>query len=253
MSVLLFFSIAVASGLLYPIIATIIKLRLTSRTASYPLFEQRSVEALPPTAQNYFRRLAGTLQAQGFSDAMYLYQGGQLAGTTCFLMLMKNHAAGDMVCAGDFHFAVKDFYRNTNYLEFATDLSNGVCINSNNTEDPSVFKPDPANPVFKFPGLKDSWRLYEAHRRLIARHAPGELRVLPSEGMEISHICSSVKRSLEKQVEYGYYYKEQPSGDYRPTWKGAVTMTFRVAWPVRDLKMAALRNRAAQTLRSLGL
>jgi hypothetical protein len=252
-SVLIFFSIVMAVAAIYPVIATIIKIRLTSRTSPYPLFEQRSAESLPPTARNYFGMLIGTLQAQGFSDAKYLYQSGQLAGTTCFLMVMKNHEAGDLVCAGDFHITVKTFYANTNYLEFATDFSSGRCINSNNSNNPNVFKIDPENIIFKFPGLQDSRLLYQAHRRLLMLHAPREKSVLPSEGMEIPHLSSSIKKSFDKQVEYGYYYQDGETGDYRPTWKGAILMTVRVAWPVKDLKMAALKARANQNLRSLGL
>jgi hypothetical protein len=252
-SVLIFILIGGVSCALYPIVATIIITRRNSRTSSYPLFELKSFEALPPTARDYFGPLAVTLQAQGFSDALYLYQSGQMNGTTCFLMLMKNHNSGDMACACDMHVTVKHIYNQMNYLEFVTDLSNGVCINSNNIAQPHIFKADPKNIVFKFPGLMDSRQLYQAHRGLVARHAPEEQCVLPSEGIEVPYLCSAIVKTLDKQVEYGYYYQDSKTGDYRPTWKGASLMTLRVAWPMRDIKLAALKTEAVQNLRSLGL
>jgi hypothetical protein len=252
-SILIFILIGGIAGALYPIVATIIITRRDSRTSSYPLFQFISYEALPPTARNYFGMLIPALQAQGFSNPKFLYQSGQMDVTTCFLMLMKNHATGDMACAVDMHVTVKHVYKNVNYLEFATDLSNGVCINSNNIFQPNIHKADPENIVFKFPGLMDSRQLHQAHRGLVARHAQEEQCVLPSEGMEIPHLCSSIVRTLDKQVEYGYYYKDGKTGDYRPTWKGAFLMTLRVAWPMRDIQLAALKAEAIQNLRSVGL
>jgi hypothetical protein len=252
-SILIFMLIGGVAGALYPIVATIIITRRRSRTSSYPMFEPRSYEALPPTARNYFGMLIPALQAQGFSNPKFLYQSGQMDVTTCFLMLMKNHAAGDMACAGDMHVTIKHIYNQMNYLEFATDLSSGVCINSNNIAQPNIFKADPENVVFKFPGLTDSRQLYRAHRSLVTRHAPEKECILPSEGMEIPHLCSSIVKTLDKQVGYGYYYKDRRTGDYRPTWKGAFLMTLRVAWPLRDIKLAALKAEAAKNLRSFGL
>jgi hypothetical protein len=60
-------------------------------------------------------------------------------------------------------------------------------------------------------------------------------------------------REMEQQVPLGYFWLDRTANAYRPTWKGAAMMCWKLLPPMSTLRHARIRRRAAQLLAELGL
>jgi hypothetical protein len=58
---------------------------------------------------------------------------------------------------------------------------------------------------------------------------------------------------LTHAVATGYYWIDERWGVYRPTWKGALLMTGKHAWPVRPIYRALRHRRTRGLLREAGV
>jgi hypothetical protein len=52
-------------------------------------------------------------------------------------------------------------------------------------------------------------------------------------------------------VDCGYYYRDELAGVQRPTWKGAILMTWKLCWPVKPIRLALRRHGARRLLHEL--
>jgi len=76
---------------------------------------------------------------------------------------------------------------------------------------------------------------------------------MPSPGMEVPQLCEAEARALRHQVECGYFYVDKSRGMCRHTWKGALVMTGKLMYGVREVRKALMKRRVRATLKSLGL
>jgi hypothetical protein len=60
-------------------------------------------------------------------------------------------------------------------------------------------------------------------------------------------------RSLAAWVAAGYYAPDEAHGVVRPTWKGAILITWRLLWPIRPLYRASRRRATRRLLDRLGI
>ena len=63
----------------------------------------------------------------------------------------------------------------------------------------------------------------------------------------------AVLREMGAQREAGYVYVDPGTGAYRPTWKGAALMTWRLLWPMKTIARARLRRRASALVAALNV
>jgi len=235
----------------YTLAPIIVRFR-TSHPAS-PEFEPVGTGQLPPDVAHNFYRFIYAMSADGFLLVGYFRQLAYMPGVGFFLALLKNPATSDMV------YMIEMFANNgitpmrAAQVEFCTDFSDGTEISTNNGQQPSIHKVNSEMKIFRFPDVFNPNLLYRIHRRLCANLAPGVEPVLPTDGMEVFRLSYGTVKEIKKQAEFGYYYLDEQKGVFRPTWKGAYLMTWRLAWPVSSIIKARMKSSARQTIKSLGL
>jgi hypothetical protein len=102
------------------------------------------------------------------------------------------------------------------------------------------------------PEVRDAGLLYRVHCQ--ARDVLGRSKKRLSVGQDpLAFLTEGRNRILAYHVETGYYYLDESRGVFRPTWKGALLMTWRLLWPLRPLYRAWRRRPTRKLLRELGI
>jgi hypothetical protein len=235
----------------------VVQVRRKHAHEAYPRFEPRPLESMPRLVREKFKRELPGLEALGFAVVDYLHKAGlpkhESGRSDIFLALLKNEETGDLALLSEFFIQIKHVCRHVGLVSFTTDFADGSSVSTSNSSQVPVFKPDERRPSFRFPGVNDSRYLYQIHRALLNRHAPGRRGVLPTAGMEVPHLCEAEARTLRRQVECGYFYLDEASGLCVHTLKGALVMTGKQMYGIKNLLRASMKRRARMTLNSLGL
>ena len=257
MSMLAFIAVAFAVAYVATYLLAVEQIRRKHNQPAYPQFDPRSPESMPPAARQRFDRDVPRLEALGFKVVAYLHHSNlpkaeDRRSEVC-LALLRNEETGDLAHLAQFFVQVKHVNSNFGCATFVAELPGGAAVITGNTPTPGVFKPDPRRPSNIFQGLEDLRQLFRIHRALVGRDAPGRRGILPSPGMEVPHLCDAEAKAMRRQVECGYLYLDEASGMCGHTWKGALVMTGKLMYGVRDVRAALVRSRARATLSSLGL
>lgn len=235
-------------------LAAVFQVRRKLALNAFPQFEPRSLAGMPASVRARFEREVPRLEASGFVVVDYLHHAGLAhARSDAFVALLKNEESGDLAMVTEIFVQVGRGPKSVGLVAFTTELAGGRAVSTTNSSQVPAFKPDERRMGFRFPGVGDPRFLYRVHRALLARHAPGERGVLPSAGMEIPYLCEVEARASRRQVECGYFRLDEARGLCVHTWKGALIMTVKQMYGVKNLLRAAMRRRARLTLRSLGL
>jgi hypothetical protein len=129
-----------------------------------------------------------------------------------------------------------------------------VLHTANGTSDISVFAPRPRHTINRFPQVEDAGRLYVLHQALVARSGLRDKAFRLDEefhGDAAAAAAAFMVEELEDQVGTGYMYLSPEEKIYRPTWKGAFLMTWKLLWPVKGMRRAARERKARQLLAEL--
>src|SRR5262245_43678310 len=95
--------------------------------------------------------------------------------------------------------------------------------------------------VVWLPEVRVTRELARWHSGVRQRLSPGKT-CLPVGQDPVILLTEGQDRVRAHMVKTGYSYLDDAHGVYRPTWKGAVRMTWRLIWPVRPLFRAWLRR-----------
>ena len=209
-------------------------------------FDTLEAHELPSKILQVFESQVTALKHEGFSLVAYLRKSDRV---TTFLALMANHDSGDVAVLIDITAGAGAESVHTSSVEFGTEYTDGLEILTNSSSQVSVFRKTRARLVFKFPEVRDPRALYAIHRRLLAAHRSRSNVVLAVEGGEIQELARSIERDVARQESHGYYYLDPVAAVYRPTFKGAVLMTWRVAWPGSVIRRALEQRASAAALK----
>ena len=205
---------------------------------------------VPEDIRNNLAPLVADLRGVGFDFVTYVSMPGpEMVATTWFALLL-HPANKDMAIAVSMGPKVGLRFR---YVEFSTEFTDGQEINTLNSPQLGCFRDDPMKKKFPFPDVADARVLYEAHRRLIREQFPAASPRLPWQGREVDEVAASMRKQMEKQVEYGYFDLDDTKQKFKPSWYGAHVMTWKLVWPIGWIRKAAARDRAEKTLKRLGL
>lgn len=238
---------------LLPYVAGPLLILFVQKQPAEPRIVRIGADRVRPELAGYAQHVAGGLATQGFSPAAYLWWPNPEGGVDTQLLLFTDPSSKESAAAIDMRStrAGAEHVAWT-YLEFCTEFVNGESICTNNCGIASVAKFDPLKRVSNFPAVRNPLALYGAHRRLVERHAPPAARFIPTPGTEHLHVAYTSGKSFARQVEFGYMYLDDSSGNYRPTLKGAFLMSWKLLFPVKQVREALAKREAAETLRSLG-
>lgn len=222
---------------------------LTQKSPAYPDFAVVNPVDLPPQIFATFARSREILMGLGFETVACLYKDGLSTNVRSFLMLLVNRETKESALVYDMlaDTGISSVHRSN--VEFCTELSNGVEVCTTTGKDPNPYKPYPEKLMYQFPEVKNPWALYKLHRQMVSPHmAAGVYSYLPVEGDEIRCMSASFTKTLMRQVEFGYLYLDEVANVFRPTWKGAVLMTWKLAWPTVMIKRALIKRNARRLM-----
>jgi hypothetical protein len=142
----------------------------------------------------------------------------------------------------------------TTMLGFYTEFADGTKLITSNHAARTLR---PQRRVHKgsvsIPWVRDPHVLYEIHNLSIAHYAADGIRVERAIFNPAEFLRADRRDHATKQVETGYYYLDVESGVYRPTWKGAILMAWKLLSPVRSVRRIWGHRKAIRILRELGL
>jgi hypothetical protein len=137
-------------------------------------------------------------------------------------------------------------------LVFETRFEDGTKVGTANNQITAGLPSLPETTSLWLPEVRDARQLYRVHDQVRDRVGLGKKRL--SIGPDpAAFLTAGRDHMLARFVETGYYYLDEPRGVYRPTWKGAVLMTWRLLWPIRPLYRAWRRRPTRRLLREEGL
>jgi hypothetical protein len=137
------------------------------------------------------------------------------------------------------------------YFEFCRKFADGSELNTNNLSLPRVLARHPSRLEFRCPGFDSAQQLWELHQKLVGKEKKFSQPCLSPEGTEIEAFCADYGDQVETQARMGYLARDGSTHNYRPTWKGAFLMTWRLCWPVKNILVALNRARTRRLLREL--
>ncbi|HEX8745947.1 MAG TPA: hypothetical protein VF717_02045 [Pyrinomonadaceae bacterium] len=248
MYLLIIFLLLLAPHLLGPLV-----IYLTQKSQAYPDFTVVNPRDLPPQIFAAFSRSREILGGLGFETVACLHKGELTTSVRAYLLLLVNRQTNEAALCYDMlaEAGLSSIHRSI--IEFSTELSNGVEICTNTGTDPNPYRTYPEKRLYQFPEVKNPWALYKLHRQMVQPHAqgPGVYSYLPAKGDEIRALSTSFTKTLMRQVEFGYLYLDEKANVFRPTWKGAILMTWKMAWPTGMIKRALIKRKARRVMNQL--
>jgi hypothetical protein len=220
-----------------------------------PEFKTLDTESGELTADvyEYFASTIETLGEDGFRLACFLQMPDQTPVIRACLALLVNEMQRDAAMVMAMYSQDDNRTRlETLYVEFATEFVDGFEIDTSNTAQLGSFPAFPVKRTNAFPEISDPRRLYEVHRALCARWASGDKKPILSDEELPADIARGMVKELRRLVGVGYFWLDAAGACYRPTWKGAFLMTWRLCWPVTTIRKANRAKHNARLLREIG-
>jgi hypothetical protein len=137
-------------------------------------------------------------------------------------------------------------------LAFQSRFDDGSELITANNRVPTGYPRPPGLTAAWLPDLLDSKELYAVHNQL--RDAVGGVRQRIGIGPDVTgYLRSSAERIHANWVATGYYTLDNSPGMIRPTWKGAILLTWRLVWPLKHLFRARRRGATRRLLAEHGV
>ena len=208
-------------------------------------------EPLPEDVRAYFHETYQSLSELGFELVAVLGLPSLISNVRTILALYRNDETLDLAMA-TFMVATGNVSLRNQYVEFHRRYSDGVSIQTNNTAQLGSFPPLPGQHTYYCWEIQDLGRLFALHRFLAAKHRRSGHAIsrldTDYDGDPVQFVAEGVlAESFAEQVPTGYITAY--SGGYRPTFKGAVIMTWQELWPIKMFRRARHRGRMQQALR----
>jgi len=123
-----------------------------------------------------------------------------------------------------------------------------------NTAIPGAFARVPGRDKERFRNVRDPARLYRIYQALLSRRYGATRRAPPDHREDpAGFLAAAMARELRQQVDTGYFWLDNTADAYRPTWKGAWLMCWKLLQPFRDVGEWRSDRRAKALLRELNL
>ena len=139
-------------------------------------------------------------------------------------------------------------------LAFFTHFTAGSTLVSSNNRTRSLMPPIRIHAgSMSAPWIRHPNRLYAIHQACAAHFASGETRIEIPIGDAAEFLRNSQLKETAKFAECGYYFLDEAKGVYRPTWKGAILMSGKLRWPIKQIRVMLARRKAERILREVGM
>lgn len=215
----------------------------TQRQNANPQMQSYGTQ-LPNPKFQFLSATAAQMQDLGFELVGYFGYIGQTRIANAYIVYLVHRKNGDIAMAGimEAHGSLQ-----AQMVEFATRFVDQSSITTGNSRTPSIYIRPRNKPVYRFPWIADPKRLYEIHQQVILRDKLGMAKepILPGE--EHERLLDGMRREMKDQLKTGILRLDSSGNYYRPTLFGAYTMTWKLLFPVKQIR-GAIRESAARRL-----
>ncbi|MCD4774593.1 MAG: hypothetical protein K8S15_00915 [Candidatus Aegiribacteria sp.] len=124
---------------------------------------------------------------------------------------------------------------NTTYIEFTQLYKNGSVLNVSNSSIINIYPTSEMRLSFRFPQVNDFDKLLTYAEKLINSNKQNEQRITFEKGKEFETVESYLNIELNELIERGWVQSKVVTGNRRLTIKGALLMTWKSVWPVKQI------------------
>jgi hypothetical protein len=220
---------------------------LTQRQAANPQLTPYGRD-LQDSNFRFLTTTAAQLQAIGFELIGYFGLLGQVKNVNTFIAYLIHRGNGD--CGLVVMMATPTGVA-TQLVEFATRFVDQSSVTTGNSKTPGVYVRPRSKPVYHFPWITDPIRLYQFHQQLILRDKPGLAKDVPPPGTEAERLVDGMRREMRDQLAPKILRLDSSGNSYRPTLLGAFRMTWKLLFPVKQLRGMVKNSNAKRLERSL--
>jgi len=224
-------------------------IRFTQRRAARPVVEVIENEATPEFVEAHFSRSEAALAEMGIVPVGRLFVPGKLRS---YLLVMENTSVQGSAVAGVLS---SDDDRNpkVEYVTFRNQFTDGTNVFTSNQPDVSILAPMPNRVELDVPEEQNPAAVYAIHVAMVERFGKGKT----PKPLDLQDIAANSRKAsmeiMEEQVKAGLFYLSGDSLWYKPTWKGACLMTWKLCWPIKHIRVWRAKKKREELLRSLNL
>ena len=234
-----------------------ILIKFSQRMRAHPKVIPLDTKAfpLPPKLASFFTENIESLQDAGFTLVSYVTLPDVVPGMLTIAALLENRPNQDAAMIASM-FAGARFSEigerskvQSRHVEFSTEFTDDTEICTNNSRVLSAFAPVAYKRTFQFPNVSQPDLLYRLHLNAIREFAQAPRKPLPAPEDLFDVVRRDLANEMAGQIDTGFLYLDEQNGVYRPTFKGALLMTWKNCWPATTIRRAS-RRRAANALRA---
>jgi len=206
-------------------------------------------ESLPPLPViQLLDRTSEQMKQAGFSLVDYISLPDQMPNVVAIGALFANYQENDAAMAVMIWAFEGNVKIQNEHVEFSTEFDDGSIVDTNSNVQEGAFAPVENKWILQFPRVKDAAKLYRVHQRALQEFTSGKTKKrLPPEDLLVEGARQGMINELTGQIGTGYLYLDADGEYFRPTWKGAYLMCWKMMWPVSTVRRI-LRNRKANSL-----
>lgn len=249
-------AIVIVAKVAAPLVLGPLLIKSNHTQSAAPVFRELdpNTEDVPPEARAHFEAGIPGLTALGFAPVACMEMTGYTQKAVACFTLFENPSNRDLAMLTAFYVDLNGRRRfRSAHAEFVAAFADGRNVTTSNTSELSATPRNPRKKKYPFPMLKDLARLWRAHQALASREAPGERKPPPKPGEAGRMLTEGIAQEHEFYVSAGYLFFDPAAQAFRPTWKGACLMTWRLCWPFKEMRRAQALRQAQALLLELGV
>ena len=192
-----------------------------------------------------YRSLHAEIQHKRFE---YVGSSELLCGNASMFFGVYHHYGDKLVCS---LVTVKSGLVHSTHIEFTKVYADGSVLDVSNAAIPNVFPRSVMKLAFRFPWVNDFDRLLKISRFLIDRHKNCTTDTSLAQGDEFTEIEGYMNRELAELIERGWVSPLVHNGERRLTFKGAVLMTWKLIFPIKQILDFSEQQASQRAIRGL--
>ncbi len=206
------------------------------------------VQPAPPAVQSFLDTTEAELWDCGFEAVAHVALPDMVPNVKSIIVVMVSPESDDAAMAAAMFPTGAGAPMRKFHVEFSTDFADGFEVSTMNSTEESVFRPLPHKRLLQCDFIRDPVHLWRIHERAVKEFGTGPKKPLPQEDAVTERFRASLLKEFTDQVSVGWLYFDEENDVFRPTWKGACLMTWKLCWPVSWLRRMQRRKRAMQLL-----
>ena len=228
----------------------------TQRQSLQPTFEpyDPALHRAPESIATGILEASESLRSVGFQHVGDVFQKGHTPGMVTRVVLLEKLSTGQQAICVGMYLDAEQTKTVANHVEIGCPFSGERSLLVNNSPVIGVYARVAGKTVEQFPAVRDAARLALIHEKLIDR-TRGDATIERRDTTKPvpQYLSGMMVKEMEQQIPLGYLRLDRAANAYRPTWKGAVLMCWKLLPPVSTIRQALVRRRAAALLAELGM